>query len=733
LKKETFIKLLIASGVSLLILILTQNIFFRITPFEEFELKQIDERFKNRGPIDIKDSADVIIVEITEQTFKGIPSPYNSWPFPRNLFAKVVRNLTDAGAKAIGIDIVMSTPDKFEEKNDSIFISTIKSTGNVVLGGKIDFTTNRLTPGTSFEVTSEEVDFGNLFYRADSSIGIVNVLSDNDGVVRRYLPFRLDQKGRRIPTFSFALLNKYFNLPTDNTAKINKSTFRLAEIEIPKYDNISMLINFYGGDKSFPRYNFLDIIDDSEFKTTEELDYEEDINTWDDPEFGLLYSNAFKDKIVLIGSTMPEDKDIVPISFSTGDRQGENLIYGVEVHAHQIQCVINRDFITRLSKINEVLVVFLLVFFVFFLSSRIKSVKTKHGYLFEIINVLIIVALFVAVRFSTFYFFENHKLIFTTLGSYSAILLGYFSSTAYHFIVERKQKTQIKGMFSQYLNSDVVNELISDPAKLKLGGQQQHLTVLFSDIAGFSSFSEKQSPENLILFLNSYLSEMTESVFVNRGTLDKYLGDSVMAFWGAPVALENHAEYACKSALEMQKRLLTLQQNWDLTDKKLFFTRIGINTGDVIVGNIGGKQRFDYTVIGDNVNLASRLEGVNKEYGTRIIVSDSTYSLVKDKFLFREIDSIIVKGRVTPLSIYELYSESKDNISENILLSLDKFQSGLKLYREMNFNEAIEIFKAALELNPDDQPSSVFLSRSQMYAVNPPPADWDGVFVMTRK
>jgi adenylate cyclase len=187
-------------------------------------------------------------------------------------------------------------------------------------------------------------------------------------------------------------------------------------------------------------------------------------------------------------------------------------------------------------------------------------------------------------------------------------------------------------MFSQYLNSDVVNELISDPAKLKLGGQQQHLTVLFSDIAGFSSFSEKQSPENLILFLNSYLSEMTESVFVNRGTLDKYLGDSVMAFWGAPVALENHAEYACKSALEMQKRLLTLQQNWDLADKKLFFTRIGINTGDVIVGNIGGKQRFDYTVIGDNVNLASRLEGVNKEYGTRIIVSDSTYSWSRINF-----------------------------------------------------------------------------------------------------
>ncbi|MHC1737430.1 MAG: CHASE2 domain-containing protein [Ignavibacteriaceae bacterium] len=733
MKKETFIKLLIVSGVSLLIILLTQNVLFTIGPFEDFELSQIDERFRRRGAIDIKDSADVVIVEITDATFKGIPPPYNSWPFPRNLFSKLVKNLTEAGAKTIGIDVLMSTPDKFSPLNDSLFVQTLKSTGNVVLGGKIEFTTAQVTPGTSTEVIPDEENFGNIFYKADGSIGIVNVLSDNDGVVRRYLPFRLDRQDKRVPTFGFALLNKYYNLPVQTTAKIEKGIFRLGNTEIPKFDNISLLINFYGGDKAFPRFNFLDIIDDKEFKTAEEVDYEEDVNTWDDPEFGLLHSGVFKDKIVLFGSTMPEDKDIVPISFSAGERQGENMIYGVEAHAHLIQCVINNDFITRLSLIPEILLVIFITFLVFFASSRIKSVKTKYSYLLEIVNVLMVVLLFMAIRFGTFYFFENHKILFTTLGSYSAVLLGYFASTAYHFVVERKQKTQIKGMFSQYLNSDVVNELISDPDKLKLGGEQRELTILFSDIAGFSSFSETKSPEELVNFLNSYLSDMTESVFMNKGTLDKYLGDSVMAFWGAPVPVGNHAELACRTALEMQRRLAMLQGNWKSEDKKLFFTRIGINSGRVIVGNIGGKQRFDYTVIGDNVNLASRLEGVNKEYGTRITVSDSTYELVKTKFFFRELDLIVVKGRVTPLSIYELIAERSDELPSNVIESLSFFSEGLKYYREMKFGEAAENFRKALEFNNDDQPSMIFLQRSRIFIDNPPPADWDGVFVMTRK
>jgi len=733
LKKETFIKLLIVSGVSLLIILLTQNILFTIAPIEDFELSQIDERFQRRGPIDIKDSADVIIVEITDQTFKGIPPPYNSWPFPRNLFAKAVKNLTDAGAKVIGIDIVMSTPDKFSNLNDSLFVQTIKNTKNLILGGKIEFTTSTLSPGTSFEVTRKEENFSNIFYKADSSIGIVNVLSDNDGVVRRYLPFRLSQQDKRVPTFGFAILNRYFDLPVTNTVKIEKNIFRFGGIEIPKFDNISLLINFYGGDKAFPRFNFLDIIDDKEFKSTEELDYGEDVNTWDDPEFGLVNSGAFKDKIVLIGSTMPEDKDIVPISFSTGNRQGENLIYGVEAHAHLIQCVLNKDFLSRLSLIPQLLLVIILTLFVFFVSSKIKSIKTKYSYLLEIINVLIVILLFMAIRFSTFYLFENFRIIFTTLGSYSAVLLGYFSSTAYHFVVERKQKTQIKGMFSQYLNSDVVNELISDPDKLKLGGEKRMLTILFSDIAGFSTFSEKQSPEELINFLNTYLSDMTDSVFLNKGTLDKYLGDSVMAFWGAPVAVENHAELACRAALEMQKRLTVLQNKWMKEDNKLFFTRIGINSGNVIVGNIGGRQRFDYTVIGDNVNLASRLEGVNKEYGTRVILSDTAYELVKSKFFFRELDLITVKGRMTPLSIYELIAENKDELRENELESLNFFSQGLNCYKKMKFSEAAENFRQALELNKSDHPSMIFLQRASIFMTNPPPENWDGVFVMKSK
>jgi len=741
-RKDWLPKLIISLGISALVILVSQSVFFTVGPVEQFRLNHIDERFQNRGTINIKDTADVIILEITQETHNGIPE---TWPWPRSVFAKIIRNLNKAGVKAIGIDLVMSSSDRFSPENDSDFVSAIRENGNVILGGKIEHLSGSVSitqtneginvqqSSVGYEIKKIDENFNNIYYIADSSIGIVNIVPDNDGVIRRYIPLDISPAGERVPKFGLAVLNKYLGLPKDYTVEIEGSEFLLKNISIPKYDNISMLINYYGPDRTFPIYNFINVLDDSEYFTSEEIEYDAEINTWDDPDYGLLHSGIFKDKIVLIGSTMPEDKDMFPVSFSKGEKKGDNILYGVEIHANAIQNILGRNFINTQPPYQEILTIIFFSLLAFYLSSTLKDIKVGKGFLIEVLNLFLIIGLLFLLRLISFYLFDNHNYLFRYTSSTLAVILGYFGSTAYYFIAERKQKTMIKGMFTQYVSGTFVEELVADPDRLKLGGEKKELSVFFSDIAGFSTFSEKKTPEDLINFLNEYLSEMTKIVFDNNGTLDKYLGDAVMAFWGAPVPQSNHAFLACKSAILMQQRLKELQVKWEMEGETVIEARMGINTGEMVVGNVGGSQRFDYTVIGDNVNLSSRLEGVNKEYGTKIIVSESTYEYIKNDFIHRELDFIIVKGKTRPVKIYELIAFADDSLTKERLEAYKFYAEGLNLYREKQFDKALEKFEKSLELIPTDRASTVFVNRSKLLKENPPPDDWDGVFVMKTK
>lgn len=741
-RKDWLPKLIISLGISAIVILVSQSVFFTVGPVEQFRLNHIDERFQNRGAINIKDTADVIILELTQETHNGIAE---TWPWPRTVFAKVIRNLNKAGVKAIGIDLVMSSSDRFSPENDSDFVNAIRETGNVILGGKIEHLSGSVSvtqtnegisvqqSSVGYEIKKTEENFNNVYYNADSSIGIVNIVPDNDGVIRRYIPLDISPAGERVPKFGLAVLNKYLGLSKDYTVKIESSEFLLDNISIPKYDNISMLINYYGPDRTFPIYNFINVLDDSEYFTTEEMEYEAEINTWDDPDYGLLHSGIFKDKIVLIGSTMPEDKDMFPVSFSKGEKKGDNILYGVEIHANAIQNILSRNFINTQPPYQEILTIIFFSLLAFYLSSVLKDIKVGKGFLIEAINLFLIIGLLFLLRWISFYLFDNYNYLFRYTSSTLSVILGYFGSTAYYFIAERKQKTMIKGMFTQYVSSTFVEELVADPEKLKLGGEKKELSVFFSDIAGFSTFSETKTPEDLINFLNEYLSEMTKIVFDNNGTLDKYLGDAVMAFWGAPVPQPKHAYLACKSAILMQKRLKELQVKWKMEGETVIEARMGINTGEMVVGNVGGSQRFDYTVIGDNVNLSSRLEGVNKEYGTYIIISESTYDYVKNDFIHRELDFIIVKGKTKPVKIYELIAFADESLPTEKLEAYKLYDEGLHLYREKQFDKALEKFGKSLELIPADRASTVFVNRCKLLKENPPPDDWDGVFVMKTK
>jgi adenylate cyclase len=253
-------------------------------------------------------------------------------------------------------------------------------------------------------------------------------------------------------------------------------------------------------------------------------------------------------------------------------------------------------------------------------------------------------------------------------------------------------------------------------------------TVLFADLAGFTSLSETMPPADLIRLLNEYFSPLTEIILAHRGTLDKYIGDAIMAVWGAPLPLPDHAGLACQAALQMQAAMQILQKGWLTRGLPPLSARLGLHSGPLIAGNVGSQERFNYTVLGDTVNLASRLEGVNKLYGTDILLSESVYRLGARGFLVRELDTIRVQGRVQPVTIYELLAGTG---GEPEWLKI--FSAGREAYRNCDWDQAEGYFQNVLRLKPTDKPAQVFLNRVQHYRKTPPSYGWEGVFTLDGK
>lgn len=723
--RTLLIKVGLALAAALLVIIITQENILKLGIIRRLELASIDYRFESRGTSPVfKDSAHVVIVEISEESFKSLPQ---KWPWPRSYYARALKNLKAAGAKAVGLDLILGGNDVYSLANDDSLRAAIRETGAAVLAGKTEVLNDLFMHTTSTE------NFGNIFFDVDSTIGLVNIRNDADGVYRRYSPFFGTNTGLRIPTFSFAILGKYFGLPALTTAENHSDEFIFAERSIPKYDATSMLINFLGPDKSFRRVKFVDVIDDDSFTTNEEEETGEEINTFSDPDYGLLYDSTFTGKIVLIGSTVPEDHDLFPVSFARGRQDGDNLMYGVEIHANVIESILRSRFVKKQSTLIEILTIIALTLLTFLVTSRLKSSGTRHHVLVELNGFLFALSEILIVGYVALVLFREQSYLMSAISPMIAVVAGYFSSTAYHFVVERKQRMLIKSMFSTYVNPSVVDELISNPEKLKLGGERKELTVLFSDVEGFATMSEGMQPEALVGLLNEYLSLMTEIVFHNHGTLDKYEGDLVMAFWGAPIAQQDHALRACTTAIQMQEAIAGLRREWELQNRPKLNVRIGINTGEMVVGNLGATGKFDYTVIGDSVNLASRLEGANKQYKSSILVSERTYDCVKDHILGRELDLITVIGRLEPIRIYELITMRNGSAAGEKEDMIGRFQKALVLYRRREWSAAHRAFVELKKSYPGDYATQLYIDRSALYEKDPPANDWNGVFTLTTK
>jgi adenylate cyclase len=315
-----------------------------------------------------------------------------------------------------------------------------------------------------------------------------------------------------------------------------------------------------------------------------------------------------------------------------------------------------------------------------------------------------------------------------------SVFFTFIALTVVKFLETAKDRAYIKNAFSHYLSTDVINDLLSDPDKLRLGGEKKHITALFTDVRGFSAISEQLDPSALVSLLNEYLTEMSDLIMAQRGTIDKYEGDAIISFFGAPIDFDDHAERACRAAVRMKKaeRELNRRFNEEKLSPKPIFTRIGINTGEMVVGNMGTAQKMDYTIMGNSVNLAARLEGVNKQYGTWVLVSETSYLEGGSDFAVRRLDKVRVVGITEPVRLYELVDEKRE-IPSHMEEAIEIFEEGLKRFEEWKWAEAKGLFRQVLDIIPQDGPAEFYIGRCDKFIKKAPPANWDGVFNLTLK
>lgn len=454
-----------------------------------------------------------------------------------------------------------------------------------------------------------------------------------------------------------------------------------------------MLINYFGDPGSYKRISYSDV------------------------NFGNFNEDDIKDKIVLIGVTTPKvAQDHKPTPKNTAQPMP-----GIEIHANAIQTMIDDAYLENQSQTSQII--------------TIVAISLILALLLSFLNIWIGIGVTIAI--GSLYYGSAHLtykngLILNLIYPFIAIALTYFGVILYRYFAELREKKYVKGAFGRYLSPTVMSSVLSNPDQLHLGGTKREVTVFFSDIKGFTTISEQFEPEVLIGIVNEYLTAMTDIVMANQGTLDKYVGDAIVAYFGAPIDQPDHARRACETALQMREKLVELNAKWLAEGKPELDFRIGINTGQVIIGNIGSEKRFDYTMIGDEVNLGSRLEGANKQYGTNVMISESTYAAVESGFDVRELDVVRVKGKQMPVRVYELLARpgKLSKIGHDLMVPYNK---GLALYRERKFTEARAEFDKALVIYAKDGPSKTYLERCIVLRDSRPPDNWDGVFEMKVK
>ncbi len=394
----------------------------------------------------------------------------------------------------------------------------------------------------------------------------------------------------------------------------------------------------------------------------------------------------------------------------------------VGTYHNTINTIIQKQFIKKVNMPINLAIMLAVAIGMGFIIQRLDAKK----------SLVTMLVTFIVLNLAVMAVFVLFNLWMQQLGIILSMFLPSLAIVAIKFMNEESQKRFIKGAFSYYLSPSVIDEIIKDPDSLELGGEDREITIFFSDIKGFSTISEKLTPKELVVRLNEYLTEMTDIILKYNGTVDKFIGDAIMAFYGAPMVMPDHAIKACLATIDMKKRLRELQEKWKKNDLEPIYARMGIHSGNATVGNMGSRTRMDYTAMGDAVNLASRLEGANKFYETSAMISGTTYELAKDSVDVRKLDVIRVMGKSKAVPIFELMGK-KGTLPERIYEMLQKYNEGMEYFLSRDWKQAKILFKQALKVVDDDGPSKVYIERCDNFAKNPPPRGWDGVYSLKGK
>lgn len=428
-------------------------------------------------------------------------------------------------------------------------------------------------------------------------------------------------------------------------------------------------------------------------------------------------SDAVEDSFVVIGQTGIGTVDIGVTPFS-------RLYFNLGTHPAVANTILQEDFIVELPRWMSLVAAAFFGLAVGFGTARMDA---KKSVIFGIVSFVVVAA--------------AGALLFMLTGRYIgmsspllAVGLTFVGSSAHAAIKNSAERAFLRNAFSRYLSADVISQIMEDPSKLALGGEKKYLTAMFTDLEGFSTISEQLDPADLVRLLNEYLTEMSDIILDVHGTIDKYEGDAIIAFFNAPLDDENHAANACEAAIKM-KRIETNLNNRFLEQRLTpnpLSTRVGINTGEMVVGNMGTERQMDYTIMGHAVNLAARLEGVNKQYGSAILVSEETRRVAGDRFLFRRLDRVRVVGVHEPVQLYELLDERRAASGE-LRTRVETFEEAIDAFRAHDFSQAGRLFASIVEEAPNDIPAKRYAERCRKYVENPPPSDWDGVYKLSEK
>ena len=757
----------------------------RPTPIFEFvqrlELATLDTRFRYRPPRFSHPDPRIVVIDIDQRAQEVL----GRWPFSRTNFAKMLDVLHEDGAKVVGFDITFSKPDQsaapiralwaelearrkrgevVDEKlsaevqrlaasfdADKQFAGAIQRFGPVVLGNYFLFTEADLRgmEASTLDAYANQIAFfayppahplhpetqkqekvGMLEAFASANLlpqgaeanldqltsalngdfswtGFFNAPPDADGIVRRatlVLPYGRTKNPDEWDVYSSLdlMTARAYLGPQAQDMHLIYGPQGIVEIRFGQALLLhpdgrgQMLINYQGPASSFTHYSIVDVLQKK------------------------FPPGAFQGRVVLVGATATGIGDL------RGTPYGGTTYPGVEIHANVIDNILNQRFLKHGFR-QALADVLLIIFFGIPLGIWMALVSPRWMWF----GVSLLLPM-IAANFWAFLHGWWLNLLVPALTLSTNVLLV----SLYRSLFEEKEKRRVRTAFGQYLSPEVIRRLLVNPRLVE--PKKTDITVMFSDIRGFTTISEQLDAQELALFLNQYLSDMTSLVFEFQGTLDKYIGDAVMAFWGAPFDEADHAVNGCKTALRMMERVRAMQQTWKSQGKPHLDIGIGLNTGVASVGNMGSVLRYGYTALGDTVNLSSRLEGLNKDYGTHIIVNESTYAATREaNFVYRELDLIRVKGKLQPVTIYELIGQRGEpglyGSMQEVQPRLDLYARGRELYRERRWEEAQLTFQTVLDRWPDDGPARTYWKRCQEYLFDAPPSGWDGVFTMTHK